>query len=61
LSNGVKQGDPLSLYLFLLAADGLENIFSLGVANGHYEGLGLTLLNETKILNIQYADDILLF
>jgi hypothetical protein len=32
-----------------------------GVRQGHFEGLGLTLLNNHKIMYIQYADDTLLF
>jgi hypothetical protein len=35
---GVKQGDHLSLYLFLLAAEGLNKILFMGVNLGHFEG-----------------------
>jgi hypothetical protein len=36
---GVCQGDSLSPYLFLLAAEGINKILSKGVALEHFEGL----------------------
>jgi Reverse transcriptase (RNA-dependent DNA polymerase) len=57
----VRQGDPFSPYLFLLAAEGLNKILSQGIALGHFEGLGPLVLNSRKLLNIQYADDTFLF
>jgi Reverse transcriptase (RNA-dependent DNA polymerase) len=58
---GVRQGDPLSPYLFLLVAEGLNKILSMGISLGHFEGLGPSILTGHKILNLQYADDTLLF
>jgi Reverse transcriptase (RNA-dependent DNA polymerase) len=58
---GVRQGDPLSPYLFLLAAEGLNKILTKGIDLGHLEGLGPPILNGHKILHLQYADDTLLF
>jgi Reverse transcriptase (RNA-dependent DNA polymerase) len=58
---GVCQGDPLSLYLFLLVADDLTKILSNGVKLGHFERLGPPIINHQKNLHLQYADDTLLF
>jgi Reverse transcriptase (RNA-dependent DNA polymerase) len=57
----VKQGDPFSPYLFLLAVEGLHKILSLCIVNGYFEGLGPVLSNQQKILHLQHADDSLLF
>jgi Reverse transcriptase (RNA-dependent DNA polymerase) len=46
---GVRQGDHLSPYLFLLAAEGLNKILSMGIRLGRFEGLGPLFLLATKI------------
>jgi Reverse transcriptase (RNA-dependent DNA polymerase) len=48
-------------HIFLLAAEGLNNFFSKGVALGHFEGLDPPILYGKKTLNLQYTDDTLLF
>jgi Reverse transcriptase (RNA-dependent DNA polymerase) len=58
---GVRQGDPLSPYLFLLAVEGLHKFLSLGISKGQFEGLGPVLSHNKKLMHIQYADDTLLF
>jgi Reverse transcriptase (RNA-dependent DNA polymerase) len=58
---GVRQNDPLSPYLFLLDVEGLNKILSKGIASGHFEGLSLPVIDNRKVLNLQYADDMLLF
>jgi Reverse transcriptase (RNA-dependent DNA polymerase) len=58
---GVRQDDPLSLYLFLLAAEGLHKILTNGIDLGHFEGLGPSIFNNHRVLNLQYTDNTLLF
>jgi hypothetical protein len=45
---GVRQGDPLFSYLFLLSAEGLNKILFKGIALGQFEGLVLLLLMATN-------------
>jgi hypothetical protein len=51
----------LFLYLFLLAAEGLNKIMTKGIELGHFEGLGLSILNGKRNLTLQYTDNTLLF
>ena len=40
-SRGICQGDPLSLYLFLLCAEGLSALIKASVCNGIMEGIAI--------------------
>ena len=51
LGRGVRQGDPLSPYLFILTVEILANIIR---QNKNIKGIKL---NETEIKTLQYADD----
>ena len=51
LGQGVRQGDPLSPYLFILAVEILGNIIR---QNDNIKGI---TLNDTEIKILQYADD----
>lgn len=58
--HGLRQGDPLSLFLYILAVDPFCRMFNAVVLARIFEGLGNPwICGETKLL--QYADDILIF
>ncbi|WVZ71503.1 hypothetical protein U9M48_020086, partial [Paspalum notatum var. saurae] len=57
---GVRQGDPLSPFLFNLIADMLATLISRGKANGQFRGV-IPHLVEGDLSILQYADDTILF
>ena len=59
-SNGLRQGDPLSPLLFIVAAHVLNRMLALGVSNNLISGIQFPN-GGPQVLNIQYADDTLLF
>lgn len=58
---GFRKEDPLSPYLFILVADGLNKMISQGIWHGHLSDLGPILNNTASIIYPQCADDTLLF
>nr|GEV50801.1 RNA-directed DNA polymerase, eukaryota, reverse transcriptase zinc-binding domain protein [Tanacetum cinerariifolium] len=53
--NGLKQSDPLSLFLFLLIMESLHNSFQRVVEAGMFKGV--TLSSSLQISHMFYADD----
>lgn len=58
---GVRQGDPLSPFRFILAADFLSIIFNKDRTQHVIKGLGPPIKHNTSITNCHYADDTILF
>uniref|UniRef100_A0A2N9HZK5 Reverse transcriptase domain-containing protein n=1 Tax=Fagus sylvatica TaxID=28930 RepID=A0A2N9HZK5_FAGSY len=59
-SRGLRQGDPLSPYLFLLCAEGLHSLIQKANMDGDIQGISLCR-NGPKISHLFFADDSLLF
>jgi len=60
MGRGLRQGDPLSPFLFLLMAEVLNKMFSNAVESGQLRGLKIGV-NEVLLSHLQFADDTLLF
>ncbi|XP_071708603.1 uncharacterized protein [Rutidosis leptorrhynchoides] len=56
LQRGVRQGDPLSYFLFIVASEGLNIITKVAIANGLYKGVKIGSDN-VLISHLQCADD----
>ena len=59
-SRGLRQGDPLSPYLFLLCAEGLHSIIQKARMDGDIQGISLCR-GGPKVTHLFFADDSLLF
>jgi hypothetical protein len=59
-SRGLRQGDPLSPYLFLFVADGLSRILQHEVNRGALYELKICR-NAPSISHLLFADDTLMF
>ena len=55
-SRGIRQGDPLSSYLFLLCVEGLTSLLTKVEHEGHINGVYVC-----KISNLMFVNDSLLF
>ena len=60
LKRGLCQGDPLSPFLFLLAAEGLNLLMKSVVDNNLYTGYAVGTSNSIVVSHLQFADDTLL-
>ena len=59
-SRGIRQGDPLSPYIFILCAEGLSSLIKFSVANGVLEGVAVCR-EGPKLSHIFFEDDSLIF
>ncbi|CAO2152815.1 unnamed protein product [Urochloa humidicola] len=59
-TRGLRQGDPLSPYLFLFVAEGLSKILQHKTAVGDLEGIKVCR-RAPEVTNLLFADDSLLF
>jgi len=60
LEKGLRQGDPLSPFLFLLAAEGFNILMNALVGAQLFQGYGVGRDEEVRLTHLQFADDTLI-
>ncbi|GJV52938.1 putative RNA-directed DNA polymerase, partial [Tanacetum coccineum] len=60
MERGVRQGDPLSPFLFILAAEGLNALLKEAVDKSIFKGIRVGA-EEVMVSHLQYADDTIIF
>ncbi|GAU47037.1 hypothetical protein TSUD_239950 [Trifolium subterraneum] len=60
LESGLRQGDPLSPFLFLLAAEGLHVLMEAMVERNLFNGYNVGVATPVLVSHLQFADDTLL-
>ncbi|GKV48357.1 hypothetical protein SLEP1_g55180 [Rubroshorea leprosula] len=60
VNKGIRQGDPLSPFLFLIVAEGLNGLMSSAVDTERYKGVGIGS-GDTMVTHLQFADDTIFF
>ncbi|GAU45521.1 hypothetical protein TSUD_186780 [Trifolium subterraneum] len=60
LERGLRQGDPLSPFLFLLVAEGLNVLMKAMVDNNLFTGYSIGTQEPLMVSHLQFADDTLL-
>ncbi|GKV00730.1 hypothetical protein SLEP1_g13370 [Rubroshorea leprosula] len=58
VSKGIRQGDPLSPFLFLVVAEGLNGLVQFAVEKELYKGVKIGN-GSVMVSHLQYADDII--
>nr|GEV67309.1 RNA-directed DNA polymerase, eukaryota [Tanacetum cinerariifolium] len=56
LERGIRQGDPLSPFLFIIAMEGLHVAMDMAMDHGLFRGKSIGL-NEYRLSHLLYADD----
>lgn len=59
-TRGLRQGDPLSPYLFLFCAEGLNSMIKKADKNGEIQGVAMSTGN-LYVSHLLFADDGILF
>ncbi|MCI45688.1 RNA-directed DNA polymerase (Reverse transcriptase), partial [Trifolium medium] len=59
LERGLRQGDPLSPFLFLFAAEGLNVMMRAMVQSNIYSGYKVGVVDPVVVSHLQFADDTL--
>jgi len=59
-TRGLRQGDPLSPFLFILTAEGLGRYIKAKVYNEQYKGL-ILWGNDLPLTHQQFVDDVMLY
>lgn len=57
---GIRQGDPLSLYIFIICGEVLSGVFRLGQSSGHLTRVKIGL-HCPRIDHLLFADDTMIF
>ncbi|XP_045810560.1 uncharacterized protein LOC123905002 [Trifolium pratense] len=60
LRRGLRQGDPISTFLFLLAAEGLSVLMEAMVARNLFTGYSIGGQESIRVSHLQFADDTLM-
>lgn len=59
MAKGLRQGDPLAPFLFLISAESLHVLVEEAKERGLYEGIKVG--DDTSVSHLQYADDVVFF
>jgi hypothetical protein len=59
-TRGLRQGDPLSPFLFILGAEALSRLIALEESKGNLHGICISR-NSPSISHLAYADDLYFF
>ncbi|XP_071740803.1 uncharacterized mitochondrial protein AtMg01250-like [Rutidosis leptorrhynchoides] len=60
LEKGVRQGDPLSPFLFIIEAEGLNILVKSALEKGLFKGIEVGR-DKVVVSHLQYADDTMFF